>query len=139
MKAQVMIAEKVINGIYFSEISDKIEGRFLTYLGFDDVDIDTFAKGKNLYFYIRYQGKYGRKIDAIDEEGFISYTVDYSWTLKLVNPKVDLIDNHYENVTLHIFKPFLFRGVKVTIKDSEDNLIKSFRVQKSILERVMVE
>lgn len=134
-----MKTEKIINGIYFSEISDKIEGRFLTYLGFDNVDIDTSVKGKNLYFLIRYQGRYGRKIDVLDEDGFVSYRVDYSWTLKLVNPKLDTINSYYKNVTLHIFKPFLFRGVKITIKDNKDDTILTFRTQKSILERVVVE
>ncbi len=134
-----MKTNKVINGIYFSEISDKIEDRFLTYLGFDDVDIDTVVKGKDIYFLIKYQGKFGRKINLLDEDGFVSYTADYSWTLKLVNPKLDTIDSHYENVTLHIFKPFLFRGVKITLKDSEGNTILTFRTQKSILERVVVE
>jgi hypothetical protein len=134
-----MKTEKIINGIYFSEISDKIEGRFLTYLGFDNVDIDTSVKGKNLYFLIRYRGRYGRKIDVLDEDGFVSYRVDYSWTLKLVNPKLDTINSHYKNVTLHIFKPFLFRGVKITIKDNKDETILTFRTQKSILERVVVE
>lgn len=134
-----MKTTKVINGIYFSKISDKIEDRFLTYLGFDNVDIDTVVKGKDIYFLIKYQGKFGRKINLLDEDGFVSYTADYSWTLKLVNPKLDTIDSHYENVTLHIFKPFLFCGVKITLKDSEGSTILTFRTQKSILERVVVE
>lgn len=134
-----MKTEKIINGIYFSEISDKIEARFLTYLGFDNVDINTLVKGKNLYFFIKYQGKYGRKIETLADAGFVSYAVDYSWTLKLVNPKLDMINSHYENVTLHIFKPFLFRGVKITIKDNKGETILMFHTQKSILERVTVE
>ena len=129
-----------INSIYFSEISDKMmkENKYLTYLGFDNVDIDALVKGKNLYFLMRYQGKYGREVDVVDEDGFVSDRNDYSWVLKLVKPKVDMISNRYRNITLHIFKPFLFRGVKITLKDTEDNTVLAFRTQKSILERPFI-
>lgn len=134
-----MKTSKTINDIYFDEISDKIDGRFLVYLGFDNVDVDTYVKGKNLYFLIKYQGRLGRRINASDEHGVVSCIIDYSWTLKLVNPKIDMINSNYENVTLHIFKPFLFRGIKVTMKDSKDKTVLVFRAQKSILERVVVD
>lgn len=129
-----------IKGIYFDEISDKIEERFLAYLSFDGVYIRTYVKGDNLSFLIGYEGKFSRKIDIYDEEGFVSIQAQYTWHLSLLNHKVkDSLSSIYENVSLSLHKPFLSRSVKVVIRDDKDTVVTSFYVRKAILERVTVE
>lgn len=129
-----------VHGIYFDEISDKIADKFLSYLNFRNISISVLRKKSDLSFLVLQDGKMGRHIDTLGEDGFVTMSVRYSWHISVINPKIDtLLDSEYDDVSLSISKPFFFRGVKIVLEDTNGNIVLSFRATRVILERVTVE
>lgn len=129
-----------VHGIYFDEISDKIADKFLSYLNFRNISISVLRKKSDLSFLVLQDGKMGRHIDTLDEDGFVTLSVRYSWHISIINPKIDgFLGSEYDDVTLSISKPFFFRGVKIILEDADGNRVLSFRARRVTLERVIVE
>lgn len=132
--------ENNVNGIYFDEISEKIADKFLSYLNFRNISISVIRKKSDLSFLVLQDGKMGRHIDTLNEDGFVTVSVRYSWHISIINPKIDaLLGSEYDDVTLSISKPFFFRGVKIMVEDASRNKVLNFRATRVMLERVTVE
>lgn len=133
---------KVINGIYFDNISERIDKKILLYLNFTFNHLDIYIrkndKEKILYLTVIQKGKLGQARKLKTGVMHLSLKVVYKWLIIIKEPVINfnIIQTKYQDAVITSIKSF-FRNRIVTIQTPERKVL--FTCKEIILQRVTVE
>lgn len=104
---------KLINGIYFDEVSEMVDDWLTIYLNFDKVDLTIRPSRFAIDFIIKYRG---RGSYVLGNGLHVSTQLHYGWFVSLLGSKMlsEQEVAHYENVSVSI-KKSMFSGRKITV------------------------
>ena len=105
---------RIINGIYFDEVSGTVDEQLTTYLNFDNIDLTIKSTSSSIDLIIKYRGRGG----YFSERGtHVSARLDYAWFVSLLGSKSLFEDktSEYTNVSVSI-KKTIFNHREIVIQ-----------------------
>lgn len=104
---------RVINKIYFDEVSEMVDDWLTVYIDFDNVDLTIKPSNSSVTFIIKYRG---RGSYVLENGVHASTQLDYGWYVSLLGSKSLLEEDvlNYEDVSVSI-KKSVFNRRKITV------------------------
>lgn len=130
--------KNIINGIYFDEISNKVDSLLLPYFELDAVDLIIKKSDTGLTFTIKYLGNMENRF--VTNPCFILSEVNYVWYVSVDGvPYGEVVGNQiYRSVSISVKKSFLFNKRKVLVQSNVTGERMVFHAKKVTLDRVII-